>query len=336
MAATSLANPQRGTGVLLLVGSCFSLQLGASVAYGLFPHASSWGVTAVRLAVAAVILLALSRPAIRTWDRHTWLSVALLGVTLGAMNGFFYAAIARLPLGVAVTIEFLGPLLLAAALSRRIADIGWVLLALTGIGLLGLNSFMTSDALDPIGVGFVLCAAAMWACYILAGAKASNTVPGMGGLAVAFAIGAAVNAIPGFSGSHTILTSPDLLWPALLTGVLGSLVPYSLEFLALRRLPRPVFGVLMSLDPVFAAIVGWIVLSQALTPLQWLAVAAVIAATVGNTLSSREEAGGATGAEAEKSVEGPAPEPNDYVNGLGEASMAPGGVRTADRNGKPA
>ena len=336
MPATSLVNPQRGTGALLLVGSCLSLQLGASVAHGLFPHASPWGVTAVRLAVAAIILLALSRPAIRTWDRHTWISVALLGVALGAMNGFFYAAIARLPLGVAVTIEFLGPLLLAAALSRRVADVGWVLLALAGIGLLGLNSFMTSDALDPIGVAFVLCAAAMWACYILAGAKASNTVPGMGGLAVAFAIGAAVNAIPGYAGAHTILTSPDLLWPALLTGLLGSLVPYSLEFLALRRLPRPVFGVLMSLEPVFAALVGWIVLSQALSPLQWLAVAAVIAATVGNTLSSREEAGGATGAETEKSVEGPSPEPNDYVNALSEASMAPGGARTADRNAKPA
>ena len=303
MAATTLANPQRGTGVLLLVGSCFSLQLGASVAHGLFPHASSWGVTAVRLAVAALILLALSRPAIRTWDRQTWISVALLGVTLGAMNGFFYAAIARLPLGVAVTIEFLGPLLLAAALSRRIADIGWVLLAFTGIGLLGLNSFMTSDVLDPIGVGFVLCAAAMWACYILAGAKASNTMPGMGGLAVAFAIGAAVNAVPGFSGARIILTTPDLLWPALLTGLLGSLVPYSLEFLALRRLSRPVFGVLMSLEPVFAALVGWIVLSQELSPLQWLAVAAVIAATVGNTLSSSERNPGATDVENETSIE---------------------------------
>lgn len=290
MPSTELnTSQQRGTGALLLVGSCLSLQLGASVAYQLFPHASSWGVTAVRLAVAAIILLAVSRPNVRTWDRQTWISVALLGISLGAMNGFFYAAIARLPLGVAVTIEFLGPLLLAAALSRRFADLGWVLLAVVGIGLLGLDSFMTSDALDLVGVGFVLCAAAMWACYILTGAKVSNSVPGMGGLAVAFAIGAAVNAVPGYSGAATILTSTELLWPALLTGVLGSLVPYSLELLALRRLSRPVFGVLMSLEPVFAAIVGLIVLGQALSPLQWLAVAAVITATVGNTATAKND-----------------------------------------------
>ena len=327
MATTALANPQRNTGVLLVVGSCLTLQFGASVAHGLFPHASSWGVTAVRLAVASVILLAVSRPGIRTWDRQTWISVALLGITLGAMNGFFYAAIARLPLGVAVTIEFLGPLLLAAALSRRLADIGWVLLALTGIGLLGLNSFMTSDALDPIGVGFVLCAAAMWACYILAGAKVSATVPGMGGLAVAFAIGAALNAVPGFSGARTILTTPDLLWPALLTGLLGSLIPYSLELLALRRIPRPVFGVLMSLEPVFAAFVGWIVLSQALSPLQWMAVVAVITATVGNTLSARDETG-ATGVEAEKVAEDPRLQPSvavgDYDEAPSHASISSG------------
>ncbi len=246
----------------------------------------------MRLAIAAVILLALARPAVRSWGRDTWISVALLGITLGAMNGFFYAAIARLPLGVAVTIEFLGPLLLAAALSRRAVVLGWVALALGGIALLGLDSFVTAEVLDPVGVAFVLCAGAMWACYILAGAKASAAVPGMEGLAVAFAIGAAVNAVPGAVGAAHIVTTPSLYLPAQLTGVLGSLVPYSLEMLALRRLSRPVFGVLLSLEPVFACLVGWIMLGQALSPLQWVAVAAVIVATTGNTLGSRGDAEG--------------------------------------------
>lgn len=289
MADSALA-PRSGSGALLVLGSCLSLQFGASLAYPLFAHASTWGVTAVRLAVAAAILLAVARPAVRRWDRATWLSVAAMGLALGAMNGFFYAAIARLPLGIAVTIEFLGPLLLAAALSRRARDLGWVVLAFCGIGLLGLDSLVTTNVLDPVGVALVLCAAGMWALYILAGARVSTTVPGMGGLAVAFAVGAAFNAVPGLSGAGTILADPALLWPAVGVGVLGSLVPFSLELLALRRLSKPVFGVLLALEPVCASLIGWLVLGQALGALQWGAVAAVIAATVGNTVSSSREA----------------------------------------------
>lgn len=252
----------------------------------LFPAAGSAATTLLRLGLAALLLAAVTRPACRAWHRAQWRSVALLGVAMAGMNGCFYASLERIPLGIAVTIEFLGPLTLAAVLSRRARDLSWVLLAAAGVAVLGLTG-SAGGAPDPAGVGFALGAGVFWAGYILAAARVGTLVPGTGGLALAVGIGALVLLPIGAGGAARVLSEPELMLLALVTAVLASVLPYSLELAALRRLPRPVFGVLLSLEPAVAALVGWLLLSQPLAPVGVLAVAVVIAASIGSTLSAR-------------------------------------------------
>ena len=153
-------NPSPATGVLLVIGSCLSLQFGAALADGLFPHLGPWGVTTLRLGLAALFLLAVARPAAWGWSRQAWTGVVLLGASLGAMNGFFFASIERLPLAVAVSFEFIGPLVLAAVLSRSARDMLWVGIAAAGMVLLGLESALGAESLDPVGIAFALVAGA--------------------------------------------------------------------------------------------------------------------------------------------------------------------------------
>lgn len=267
----------RATGVLLVLGSCASLQFGASAATQVFPAAGPWGVTVLRLAFAGIVLTALARPRVGAWSRGTWVKVVLFGVSLGLMNGFFYASIARIPLGVAVTVEFLGPLLLAATTGRRARDFAWIAVALAGILLIGFNS------LDPLGIVFALVAGAFWAAYILSSARVGAAVDGQGGLAVAFLVGALVQVPAGFHGAGVILADPTLIGWMALTALFGSLVPYALGLGALRRLPVGVFGILLSLEPVFAAAIGWWLLGQTPSAAVWAAVVCVVAASVGTT-----------------------------------------------------
>lgn len=267
----------------MVMGSCLSLQFGAALATQLFPVAGAWGVTSVRLVAAALILLLFLRPSVRDWTMRTWRWVALFGLSLGAMNGFFYAAVERLPLGVAVTIEFLGPLTLSALLSRRLRDLVWVAMALIGVGLLGLDGFLGATSLDLAGVLFALVAATLWAIYIVLGAKVTAMVPGQGPLAVAMAVGALAMLPFGASGAVHLFADPVLVLVAVGTGLLGSVVPYSLEFAALRHLPRHIFGILLSLEPGFAAVVGAILLAQMMGVGAWLAVLLVTGASVGAT-----------------------------------------------------
>ncbi|WP_306203807.1 EamA family transporter [Actinoplanes sp. RD1] len=282
MSTATLARPGSARpAVLMILGSCTSLQVGAALAARLFPVTGSAGATLLRLGLAAGVMVAVARPAVRAWRSHQWRAVLLLGLTLAGMNGFFYAAIARIPLGPAVAIEFLGPLTLAAVLSRRVRDIAWVLLAMAGVALLGFAD--GAGALDPLGVLFVLVAAAFWALYILASARAGAAVQGQGGLAIAMAVGAVVLLPVGVTGAERALTSPTVLVLALATGVLASVIPYSLELSALRRLPKRVFGVLLSLEPVVAAVAGWALLGQPATWVTALAVGVVVAASVGST-----------------------------------------------------
>ncbi|GID98137.1 DMT family transporter [Amorphoplanes digitatis] len=271
--------------VFMVLGSCASLQIGAALAAHLFPATGSAGATLLRLSMAAAVLLVLARPAVRAWRRDQWREVLLLGATLAGMNGFFYAAIARIPLGVAVTIEFLGPLTLAAVLSRRGRDLIWVALAAAGIPALGWTG-PHAAGLDPLGVAYVLVAAVFWALYILASARAGAAVPGQGGLAVAMTAGALLLIPGGLAGAGAALTSPHLLLLALGTGLLASVIPYTLEMSALRRLPRPVFGVLLSLEPAVAALAGWLLLSQSLSLQAVAGVAIVVLASIGSTVSS--------------------------------------------------
>ncbi|WP_189169010.1 EamA family transporter [Pilimelia anulata] len=307
-----------GGAVALVLGSCASLQVGAALAAQLFPSIGSTPATLLRLALAALALLAIARPRVRGWDRYQWRNVIMLGISLAAMNASFYAALSRIPLGTAVTIEFLGPLTLAAVLSRRVRDLGWVLLALAGVLLLGLGGEGPgAGGLDPVGALLALVAGVFWAAYILTGARVGAAVPGLGGLAVATAVGALVLLPVGAAGAAPAVVRPNLLLLALGIGLLASVIPYSLELSALRRLPPRVFGVLLSLEPAVAALAGWLLLGQDLGWLGVVAVAVVILASAGSTLSARRAADGPRAERADSPAreaaparaEGPEPRP---------------------------
>jgi inner membrane transporter RhtA len=280
------------TAVLLVLGSCTSFQFGAALATHLFPVTGAVGATLLRLGLAAIVLLAVTRPRVRDWSGAQWRSVILFGVSLAGMNGFYYAALARLPLGAAVTIQFLGPLTLSAALSRRWRDGCWIVLALLGVLTLGLadrhGSGGGGGGLDPLGVAFALISAAFWALYIVAGSRAGAAVPGRGGVAVAMTAGALVLLPFGAVGAWHVVGRPGSMLLALGVALLASVVPYTLEFAAMRRAPRRVFGILLSLDPALATLAGWLLLGQRSSPVAIAAVAVVITASVGSTLSARD------------------------------------------------
>jgi len=277
--------------VLLVLGSCTSLQVGAALATRLFPVAGAPGATVLRLGIAAVTLLAITRPRVRAWSPAQWRAVVLYGVSLAGTNGFFYAALARLPLGTAVTIQFLGPLTLAAALSRRWRDGCWVLLALAGVATLGLagghSGGGAARSLDGIGLVFILISAAFWALYIVAGSRASAAVPGRGGLAVAMTVGALAVSPFGAAGSWRVTAHPHLLPAALGMALLASVIPYTLELAALRRAPRRVFGILLSLEPAVATVAGFVLLGQRTSPAALAATCVVVAASAGAALTAR-------------------------------------------------
>ncbi|MFJ2504629.1 MULTISPECIES: DMT family transporter [Microbacterium] len=276
-------------GVALVIGSCLSLPFGAAVAAQLFPVLGPWGVTSLRVAIAAILLVVIVRPRPGKWTRPQWLAAVLFGVSLAAMNGFFYAAIDRIPLGPAVAIEFLGPLVLAAVLTRRLADAAWVGVALLGMVALGIDGLIGAEPLDPLGLVFILIAAGFWVMYIRMSARVGALIPGSSGLAMGLVV-AAVLLIPvGIPAASTVAMDPQLLLLAAITAVLSSVIPYSFELAALRRLPQRVFGVLLSLEPAFATLAGWLILGQDATPLRLLAVALVIAASVGATLGVRKD-----------------------------------------------
>lgn len=276
-------------GVALVVASCLSLPFGAAVAAQLFPVLGPWGVTSLRVAIAAMLLAVIVRPRPRGWTRAQWLAAALFGVSLAAMNGFFYAAIDRIPLGPAVAIEFLGPLVLAAVLTRRLRDAVWVGIALLAMALLGLDGVIGSDPLDPLGVFFALVAAGFWVMYIRMSARVGALIPGSGGLAMGLVVAAVLLLPVGVPTVSIVAGDMQLLLLAAVTAVLSSVIPYSFELAALRRLPQRVFGVLLSLEPAFATLAGWLILGQDATPLRMLAVALVIAASVGTTLGVRRD-----------------------------------------------
>jgi inner membrane transporter RhtA len=287
------ANGRPETAVLLVLGSCTSFQFGAALATHLFPVTGAVGATLLRLGLAAIVLLAVTRPRVRGWSRAQWRSVILFGISLAGMNGFYYASLARLPLSAAVTIQFLGPLTLSAALSRRWRDGGWIVLALLGVLTLGVadrhggGGGGGGGGLDPLGVAFALISAAFWALYIVAGSRAGAAVPGRSGVAVAMTAGALVLLPFGALGARHVVGRPTPMLLALGVALLASVVPYTLEFAAMRRAPRRVFGILLSLDPALATLAGWLLLRQHSSPVAIAAVAVVITASVGSTLSAR-------------------------------------------------
>nr|WP_207631025.1 MULTISPECIES: DMT family transporter [unclassified Actinopolyspora] len=267
---------------MLVVTGMISLQVGAAFAKQLFALAGPFGVSAVRLTFAALVLLLVWRPSPRM-DRRTFLVVAGYGAVLAGMNASIYQAFERIPLGVAVTIEFLGPLSVAVFGSRRKLDVVWAVLAALGVLLLS----RVEGGLDPVGVGCALLAAAFWGGYIIMGAKLGDRTTGGGGLAVGMAVGAVLVLPFGVVESNTALLNPEVLAMGLVVALMSSVVPYSMELEALRRIPARVFGVLMSLEPAVAALAGLIVLREGLSALQWLAVGCVVVASVGATRSGQ-------------------------------------------------
>ncbi|WP_326699165.1 EamA family transporter [Streptomyces sp. NBC_01754] len=277
--------------VALVVAGGLSVQFGAAVAVLLMPKAGALGVVTLRLAAAALVLLAVCRPTLRGHSRADWGTVVAFGVAMCGMNTLFYQAADRIPLGAAVTLEVLGPLVLSVVASRRLVNLVWAGLALVGVVLLsGMASPLFGrgrelgegfDRLDPVGAAFALAAGAMWAAYIVFSARTGRRFPQADGLALAMGVAAALSLPLGIMESGSKLVVPSTLGLGAAVALLSSVLPYTLELMALRRLPAPTFAVLMSLEPAIAAMAGFLILDQALSTTDALAIALVVGASVG-------------------------------------------------------
>jgi inner membrane transporter RhtA len=270
---------------LVLIGM-LSVQFGAAVSKEQFSEIPPVGMVLLRLMTSSLILLVLARPRLAGRSATDWRPVLALGLALGAMNWAFYESFARIPLGVAVTIEFAGPLSVAAVGRRHPRDLVWVGLAALGVVLFGAGP----TRVDALGFGLALLAGACWALYIVSTAATGQRWPGVEGLAVASTVATLGVAPFAVASAGARLLEPHLLLLGALVGLLSSVIPYSLEMVALRTLPARVFGILMSLEPATAALVAALVLGEWLTPLQVVAIACVTAASVGaaRTMSARD------------------------------------------------
>jgi inner membrane transporter RhtA len=278
------ATTERVPAPLLVLTAIVSVQVGSSLAKQLFDDLGAAGVTLLRLGLAGLLLLVLLRPAVRRWTRASWSAALLLGAAMAGMNLTFYLALRTVPLGVAVTVEFLGPLLLALVQTRRAVDLVWAALAAGGVALLGLDS---SGSAPLSGLLLAFVAGLFWAGYIVASARVGQVLPGTDGLAVALAFAALLVLPFGLSGAAEVVERPVLLVAALGVALLSSVISYGLELAALRRIPTQVFGILMSLEPAAAAVAGLVVLGEALGVREVVALVLVSLASGGITLARR-------------------------------------------------
>jgi len=262
-----------------------SVQLGAGLAKLVFDQLPPSAMVLMRLATSAVVLTIIGRKLLRgIWRRHArrdFLVVALFGINLAVMNFAIYESFARIPLGIAVTIEFLGPLGVAVAFSRRPLDLVWV--ALAGTGVLVLASHDGSGRVTFAGVAFALLAGAGWAAYIMLSRATGRRFPASSGLALASIVGAVIMLPVGIGSAGTALLRPELLGIGVMVGLLSSVIPYTFELEALRRMRAHLFGILMSLEPAAAAVIGLVVLGERLALWEWAAIACVIVASIGAT-----------------------------------------------------
>jgi inner membrane transporter RhtA len=277
--------------ILALLAAMFCFQGGASLAKSLFPLVGAEGTAALRVGLSALILIVVGRPWRARINARNWRPLVAYGASLGTMNLLFYMALRTVPLGIAVALEFSGPLAVTLLASRRALDFLWIALAVAGLAFL-LPLTHAAPALDLRGVALALGAGACWGLYIVFGQKAGANHGGsttMLGSAVA-----ALIVVPfGIAHAGAALLQPRI-WPyALMVAALSSALPYSLEMVALRRLPTRVFGTLMSLEPAVAALMGFLLLRESLAVIQWLAIGAVMLASAGMTLTAREPASSA-------------------------------------------
>lgn len=276
--STAGANDRARGGALLVLVSIVSVQCGSALATSLFDEIGTAGAVFLRAAFGALALVALTRGAplrARGWPHR---DVFLLAVAVACVNLFFYAALERLPLGITVTLEFVGPLGVAIAGSRRPRDVIWVVLAAAGIVLL---SDVGGGGVDALGVVLALTAGFFWGAYIVLSDRVGALAPGVGGATVSAVLSAMLVAPLGIAQGGAEILDPVVLAVGAAVGVLSTAVPYAFEIEALRRLPRAVFGVLMSLEPAVAAAIGFLALSQGLDPVEVLAIGLVVIASAG-------------------------------------------------------
>src|ERR1700736_5241696 len=267
---------------LYALGAIASVQVGATVARHLFPFLGPTATVFIRVGFGALILLAIARPGLRRLSVAQWRQVVPFGLIIAGMNLCFYQSIARIPLGIAVTIEFLGPLAVAIAGSRKARDFAWALMAAAGVAMLSL----TGGNVTLLGVIFALGAAIGWASYILLGQRVGRLVAGPDGLALALTVGGLALAPLGIAGAGARLLDLRNLGTGVVVAVLSSAIPFSLEYAALRRLSSRLFGILMSLEPAMGAAAGFLFLGQRLSLRDLLAIALVMIASGGATLTA--------------------------------------------------
>jgi inner membrane transporter RhtA len=262
----------------LVIGSIVSVQIGAAIATTLFDDLGPTGTVMLRLVLAAVVLAAIWRPAHSALRGPGARELVLFGIALAGMNTAFYLALDRIPLGIAVTLEFIGPLGVAFAASKRRLDLVWAAVAAAGILLL---TPLPGTDLDPLGCALALLAGLFWGAYILIATRVGELFAGGGGLTLAMVVAGALLLPVGIADAGAQLLSPELLAVGFAVAILSSVIPYSLELEALRRLPKGLFGVLMSLEPAVAAVIGLVVLNQSLAARELLAIALVVTASAG-------------------------------------------------------
>jgi inner membrane transporter RhtA len=283
MATSAAGNPEAGArargAALLVLASIVAVQCGSALATSLFDQIGTAGAVFLRAAFGALVLVALSRGAplrTRKWPHR---DVLLLSVAVAAVNLFFYAALDRLPLGITVTLEFVGPLGVAIIGSRRPRDVVWVVLAAAGILLL--SDVGGGEGVDALGVVLALTAGFFWGAYIVLSDRVGALAPGVGGATMAAVLSAVLVAPLGIAQGGVEILDPAVLAAGAAVGVLSTAIPYAFEMEALRRLPRAVFGVLMSLEPAVAAAIGFLALSQGLDAVEILAIGLVVVASAG-------------------------------------------------------
>lgn len=265
-----------------------SVQGGAAIAKSIFPVMGAAGTVALRIGLSAVILFAIYKPNLKTTTKSEWRLIFWYGLVLGAMNTSFYLALSRIPLGLAVTLEFIGPLLLAISTSRKIADFLWVLLAAAGIALIA--PWSAQSNIDLIGALLALLAGAFWAAYIVIGGKLSQIMDGGKAVSMGLLIASFVAVPAGIIEGNLAQLTPMMLLMGLGIALLSSAIPYTLEMNALKHMPAKTFSILMSLEPAVAAFCGLLFLREQLSVLEWAAIALVVVASTGATLSKKKAA----------------------------------------------